>query len=142
MRKIKTDLLNRLKSLYRWFIGKEKIFFSVFSAVYFVFIVLHIFFYTQEDKLSQGIVTVIAPFIVYAGMKLIFQWIRAKAYEDFVIGFIAFHGFGFAFGFFLLLYEYVQNFPNGLAIGVNQCMAAFAELIWEMKTINLDETKQ
>ena len=31
MRKIKTDLLNRLKSLYRWFIGKEKIFLATTS---------------------------------------------------------------------------------------------------------------
>lgn len=142
MKNRKTDLPNWLKSLYRWFIEKEKIFLSVFSIIYIVLLVLHIFFYTQEDKLSQGLVIAIVPFIVYAGFKLMFQLIRVNAYENFIIGLIAFYGFGLTYGFLMFLYEYIQTFPNGLAVGVNLCMAAFGELIAEMKKIKFDEIKK
>ncbi len=142
MKKLKTDLIKGLKFLYRWLAEKEKIFLWVFSIMYTILLVLHISFYTQEDKLSQGIVIVIVPFIVYAGSKFIFKLIRVKAYENFVIGLIAFYGFGATYGFFSFLCEYIQKFPNGLAVGVNLCMAVFGELISEMKKIKFDETKE
>ncbi|MBQ8497918.1 MAG: hypothetical protein IJ489_10770 [Clostridia bacterium] len=134
--------MKRLKILYRWLVEKEKIFLLVFSVIYTVFLVLHMAFYTQEDKLPKGIVTAIVPFIVYAGFKLMFKLIRVKVQENYVIGFIAFYGFAVTYGLIMFLCKYIQIFPDGLAMGVNLCMAGFLELISEMKKTKFDETNK
>ena len=135
MKKLKLIILNKLKSLFKRIVKYEKIFFAVFAVIYVALIVLHIAFYQLDDKFTRGIEIAIVPFIVYPVYKLMFKLVRIKAYEDFVVGLIAFLGFGVTCGFVMFVVEYIAQFPNGLATGIVLCMAGFLEFIYEMKLL-------
>lgn len=133
MKKIR--IINKLKSIFSWIVKYEKIFFAVFAVIYVALIALHIAFYQLDDKLTRGIEMAIVPLIVYPVYKLTFKLVRIKAPENFVIGLIAFFGFGMTYGFIMFMVEYITQFPNGLAMGIVLCMAGFLEFISEMKLL-------
>ena len=129
--------MKNLKSIYKFIVSKEKVFFVFSAGIYLTFLVLHILFYTQADKLVKGIEMVVIPVIVYGGFKLMFESVRKKVYEDSVTYMIAFFCLGAIYGFIMFVYKYVTMFPNGLTGGINLTMFLFLELISEMKkTIN------
>ena len=131
----KTRIINKLKPIFSWIVKYEKIFFAVFAVIYVALIVLHIAFYQLDDKLTRGIEIIIVPLIVYPVFKLTFKLVRIKAPENFVIGLIAFFGFGMCSGFIMFVVEYITQFPNGLAMGIVLCMTGFLEFISEMKLL-------
>ena len=135
MKKLKPIILNKLRSLFKRIAKYEKIFFAVLAAIYVTLIVLHIAFYQLDDKFTRVIEIAIVPFIVYPVYKLMFKLVRIKAPENFVVGLIAFFGFGMTYGFIMFVVEYITQFPNGLATGIVLCMAGFLELISEMKLL-------
>ena len=138
----KTRIINKLKSIFSWIVKYDKIFFAVFAVIYVALIVLHIAFYQfyqLDDKLTRGIEMAIVPIIVYSVYKLTFKLVRIKAPENFVIGLIAFFGFGMTYGFIMFVVEYITQFPNGLAMGIVLCMAGFLEFIYEMKRLENNE---
>jgi hypothetical protein len=139
MRKLKPMIIRKLKFIFSLITKYEKIFFTVFAAIYVALIILHIAFYQFDDKLTRGIEIAIMPLIVYPLNKLMFKLVRVRAIENFVIGLIAFFGFGMTYGFIMFVVEYITQFPNGLATGIVLCMAGFSELISEMK---LSESKK
>ena len=139
MKKLKSTILNKLKSLFKEIAKYEKIFFAVFAVIYVALIVLHIEFYQLDDKLTRGIEIIIVPLIVYPVFKLTFKLVRIKAPENFVIGLIAFFGFGMCSGFIMFVVEYITQFPNGLAMGIVLCMTGFLEFISEMKLLENNE---
>ena len=129
--------MKNLKSIYKFIVSKEKVFFVFSAGIYLTLLVLHILFYTQADKLVKGIEMVVIPVIVYGGFKLMFESVRKKVYEDSVTYMIAFFCFGAIYVFIMFAYKYVTTFPNGLTSGINLPMFLFLELISEMKkTIN------
>ena len=129
--------MKNLKSIYKFIVSKEKVFFLFSAGIYLTLLVLHILFYTQADKLAKGVEMVVIPVIVYGGFKLMFQSIRKKVYEDSITYMIAFFCLGAIYCFITFAYKYVAMFPNGLTSGINLAIFLFLELISEMKkTIN------
>ena len=62
MKNSKRDLKKKIKTVYRWIISKEKLFFMVFFLIHIAMIVLHIIFYTQDNKLARGVELATLPY--------------------------------------------------------------------------------
>ena len=97
--------MKNLKSIYKFIVSKEKVFFVFSAGIYLTLLVLHILFYTQADKLVKGIEMVVIPVIVYGCFKLMFESVRKKVYEDSVTYMIAFFCLGAIYCFITNLAE-------------------------------------
>ena len=141
MKNSKRDLKKKIKTVYRWIISKEKLFFMVFFLIHIAMIVLHIIFYTQDDKLARGVELTTLPFIVYLGMIYSFKLVR-KYFESLYFCSVAFSASVESVFIIMFLVEYILNFPAENAIAPLLCMVGFLEAIREMKIIVSDPMDQ
>ena len=125
--------MKKFDPFFNWLIKNKKLLLIFLAVIYAVILILHIIFYSAEDKLSQCSITALAPFLGYAGFKIMFSFIKAKSTENDMNKIILFFLLGAIFIFVTYSIKYIINFPNGLSVALTLIMGCFLELISEIK---------